>query len=106
MICLTSSDEENAIYTFFSPSQLQTSEKQSIMDLKTVNYKAPTIWAKFPSEYKLASFLKEFKVKIKTWKCDICPCRLCKTFQPNIGFVKQGAWILSFTFGWFFFFLN
>lgn len=26
--------------------------------LKTVIYTAPTIWAKFPSEYKLASSLK------------------------------------------------
>ena len=55
---------------------------------KTVNYGletgtsgAPTIWAKTPPEYKLASYIKEFKVKNKTWKCDICPCRLCKSFS-------------------------
>ena len=23
---------------------------------------------------------EDFKVKIRTWKCDICPCILCKKF--------------------------
>ena len=42
-----------------------------------------------PSEYKLAASLDEFKVKIKKWICDTCPCRLCKKFQPNLGFINQ-----------------
>ena len=41
-----------------------------------------------PSEYKLAASLDEFKVKIKKWICDTCPCRLCKKFQPNLGFIN------------------
>ena len=36
----------------------------------------------------IISFLLEFKVKIMKWKCDICPCRLYKKFQPNLGFVN------------------
>ena len=42
-----------------------------------------------PSEYKLAASLDEFKVKIKKWICDTCPCRLCKKFQPNLGFINE-----------------
>ena len=53
--------------------------------IETITYRAPSIWAKLPSEYKLAAFLDEFKVKIKKWICDTCPCRLCKKFQPNLG---------------------
>ena len=37
----------------------------------------------------LHASLPEFKVKIKKWKCDTCPCRLCKKFQPNLGFINQ-----------------
>ena len=50
---------------------------------RTVNYginyvQSATFRAKLPSEYKFAASLEEFKVKIKKWKCDTCPCRLCK----------------------------
>ena len=33
--------------------------------IKTIMYKAPSLWAKLPSEYKLEASLEEFKVKIK-----------------------------------------
>ena len=33
--------------------------------IKTITYRAPSLWAKLPSEYKLAASLEEFKVKIK-----------------------------------------
>ena len=56
--------------------------------IDTVTYRASSLWTKLPCEYKLAVSLKEFKVKIKKWKSDTCPCRLCKKFQPNLGFVN------------------
>ena len=33
--------------------------------IETITYRAPSIWAKLPSEYKLAASLDEFKVNIK-----------------------------------------
>ena len=33
--------------------------------IETITYRAPSIWAKLPSEYKFAASLDEFKVKIK-----------------------------------------
>ena len=41
--------------------------------IETITYRAPSLWPKLPSEYKLAASLGEFKVKIKKWKCDTCP---------------------------------
>ena len=41
--------------------------------IETITYRAPSIWAKLPSEYKLAASLDEFKVKNKKWICDTCP---------------------------------
>ena len=56
--------------------------------IETITYISPSLWAKIPSEHKLAASLEEFKEKIKKWKCDTCPGRSCKTFQPNLGFIN------------------
>ena len=56
--------------------------------IETITYRAPSLWAKLPSEYKLAAPLEEYKVQIKKWICDTCPCRLCKKFQPNFEFIN------------------
>ena len=56
--------------------------------IETITYRVPSLWAKLPSEYKLGASLEEFQVKIKKWKCDTCPCRLCKKFQPKVGFIN------------------
>ena len=55
--------------------------------LETVTYRAPVLWAKLPSEYKLAGSLTAFKSKIKSWKCEICACRLCKEYQLSLGYI-------------------
>ena len=49
-------------------------------------YRASFLWANLQSEYKNAKSLEEFKSKIKTWRCDFCPCRLCKNYIQNFGF--------------------
>ena len=56
--------------------------------IETITYRAPSLWAKLSSKYKLAASLEEFKMKIKKWKCETCPCRLRKNFQANLGFVN------------------
>ena len=35
--------------------------------IETITYRAPSLWVKLPSEYKLAASLDESKVKIKKW---------------------------------------
>ena len=56
--------------------------------LETLTYRAPAIWEKLPSKYVHAISLDEFKSKIKSWKCEICPCGLCKNYQPNLGYIN------------------
>ena len=36
------------------------------------------IWTNMPNELKESTSLNEFKSKIKTWKPENCPCKLCK----------------------------
>ena len=48
-------------------------------EIEIVTYRVPSVWAKLPSEYKLVTSLEEFKVKIKKWKYDTCPCKWIST---------------------------
>ena len=55
--------------------------------LETVTYRAPILWAKLPSECKLAGSLTAFKSIIKSWKCEIRTCRLCKEYGSSLGYI-------------------
>ena len=53
-----------------------------------ISYCAPLLWENLQEEYKLANSLSEFKLKVKTWKCDTCVSRLCRmpTFPLEFRF--------------------
>ena len=61
-------------------------KKTSNYGVETVSYRAPFLWAKLPSEYKNSQHLST-NLEIKNRKDhEICPCRLCKDYLPNIGY--------------------
>ena len=48
----------------------------------------PIVWDHMvPNEIKALATLEEFKTKIKSWQPENCPCRLCKTYVHQVGFV-------------------
>ena len=53
----------------------------------SLSFLGSKIWDKLPSYYKNAESLNVFKNRIKMWKTTDCPCRLCKTYVQNVGFV-------------------
>ena len=55
------------------------------MGLETITYCTPQLWNLVPTEIKDAPSQED----IKSWYCDNCPCRLCKTYtaNANVGFV-------------------
>ena len=62
-------------------------------NVKTVSYGTetlahigPKIWNIIPNDMKTFS-LSVFTKKIRMWKPERCPCRLCKTYVQDIGFV-------------------
>ena len=68
--------------------ELSTEKRNTVnYGLETVTYRAPVLWAKLTSEHKLAGSLTAFKSKIKSWQCEICTCRLCKEYQPSLGYI-------------------
>ena len=48
---------------------------------------APKIWELVPSDIRSANSLEVFQEKIKSWTTNKCPCRLCKTYIGNVGFI-------------------
>ena len=40
-----------------------------------------------PNDYKELTSLSTFKLRIKNWETDKCPCRLCKTYIQRVGFI-------------------
>ena len=82
---------------YSSSSFANHNKKTSNYGLETVSYKAPLLWATLPSEYKNSTSLNKFKTKIKNWRGDeICPCRLCKVYLPNMGYVWYDRSMESF----------
>ena len=62
--------------------------------VKSVNYRlemirvlGPKIWESLPNNLKNKESVDSFKTAIKRWKPESCPCRLCKTYLQNIGYL-------------------
>ena len=54
---------------------------------ETISYRGPQIWALIPEDIKKSNSTAKFKRLIRNWKPENCPCRLCKIYIANIGFV-------------------
>ena len=54
---------------------------------QSISYLAPRIWKQVPDTIKESPSIKSFKLKIKMWVPESCPCRLCKRYIPNLGFI-------------------
>ena len=55
---------------------------------ESLTFFAPKIWSMVPKEYKSLSSLIKFKKEITKWKPSGCPCRLCKTYVPGVGYMN------------------
>ena len=54
---------------------------------ETLAHLGPKIWSMVPAEMKKFS-LSVFTKKIRKWKPNKCPCRLCKVYIKDLGFVN------------------
>ena len=66
-----------------------------ILQVKTVykgsnslRYFGPIIWSLIPKKIKSCDTLASFISNIRQWRPDACPCRICKNFIPNVGFIE------------------
>ena len=80
--------QENLNYNLRSGTNLVTRPSRTTnFGIETVSNLAPKIWALLPDEIKNASNLKIFKNKLKSWKPNECPCRLCKVYIKDVGYI-------------------
>ena len=56
------------------------------MEVK-VSYLRPKIWDIVHLELKELTSVAAFKKGTKEWKPKSCPCRLCKKYASNLGFI-------------------
>ena len=64
--------------------QVKTVYKES----NSLRYFGPIIWSLIPKKIKSCDTLASFISTIRQWRPDACPCRICKNFIPNVGFIE------------------
>ena len=69
--------------TIFESHRIQTQR----YGIESLTYLGPKIWSQVPSEIKESHSLAIFKNKIKNWRPKLCPCKLCKTYVANLGYL-------------------
>ena len=61
--------------------------KSGYKGLEGLSYLGPKIRELLPLEIKETETFSQFKAKIKKWNPESCPCRLCKIYMQNVGFI-------------------
>ena len=80
--------KNNPHYNLKHTSQFSVNPVHSVYNgTELASYLGPKIWEQISSEIRNKIFLKGFKGEIKKWKLTDCPCRICKIFIPNLGFI-------------------
>ena len=54
---------------------------------ESLSYLGPKLWETVPLSIRNVESLQAFKNKIKNWTPDKCPCRLCRNYVQNLGYV-------------------
>ena len=54
---------------------------------ESVSYLGPKIWDLVLNEIKESKSVNAFKFKIKRWVPEGCPCRICKIYHTQVGFM-------------------
>ena len=54
---------------------------------ESLSFLGPSIWNQVPNEIKQSASLSTFKNNIKALEFSNCPCRICKTYIQQIGFI-------------------
>ena len=61
--------------------------KTVLYGTETLSYLGTKIWNLVTSDIRDCATEQIFRQKVKKWKPDRCPCRLCKICVPNLGFI-------------------
>ena len=80
--------KRNNAYNLRKPSEFVRPKVHSVFHGKeSISYLGPQIWDMIPVEMKNLKTISAFKREVKNWKLENCPCRLCKPYIQNVGFI-------------------
>ena len=81
--------KRNVTYNFRKNSTFETRNINSVYyGSETKSFLGPKMWNLLPSNIKDSENLNIFKSNIKSWKPENCPCRLCRLYIADIGFIE------------------
>ena len=80
--------KENSVYNLRHGLHLQRKNLRTTnFGLESITNIGAKIWDMVPKEIKGSESLASFKSKIKKWVPENCPCRICKTYIGQIGYL-------------------
>ena len=76
-------------YNLRSFQELESPLKRIVkFGTEAISYRRPQIWKLIRERLRALETLNKFKKEIKKWKCDACPCTICKTYIQRVGFIN------------------
>ena len=81
--------KRNVTNNFRKISTFETRNIKSVYNgSETIFFIGPKLWELWPSNIKDPENLNILKSNIKSWKPEYCPCRLCRLYIADIGFIE------------------
>ena len=75
-------------YNFRNQSYFKFHNPQtSNYGLNSTRYLGPKIWSLLPEKIRLLPTLSEYKTEVKKFRFENCPCRICKNYVADLGFL-------------------
>ena len=56
--------------------------------LNMISYRANQLWRLLPDDIKHSPSLSVLKNALKSWTCSSCPCNICRSYVPNLGYLN------------------
>ena len=75
-------------YDFRNKNNFERRKVNSVYNgTESLSFLGPKIWDLVPPELKELESLDIFKKKVKSLTFANCPCRLCRIYVPEVGFI-------------------
>ena len=80
--------DENASYNLRSGVTVtRRNIRTSKFGFETIITIRAVLWRNLPNDIKNSDSLNIFKHRIKQWTPDKCPCKICRNFIKNLGYI-------------------
>ena len=78
----------NNTYNVRNFQEFETERRRTVyFGLETINYRSSQLWSLLPEHMTQLNSLDQFKRRVRQWVYNTCPCRLCKVYLQNAGFL-------------------